>query len=418
MLCKHRLAHHSRQLFRCRTHRFYSTTTPTYPFKNLRALPFALSANDAIVQMGPYASMVSMFTEIIGSLGARYLPGLGFEPFKPTRITPVYFPAWIIDAEVQANVTSTQEEETQSVCFLPPSSDFKALSSVSFWTKHAKHIEPVPFTKDLEHQFGADVISIPYNISPFTLLEVARSLSYADCTIEEDFRFNPSSVKTNLFAAYPILIPLYLAQYSFTPPGLERVYSLTVCMEAYSPGGRIFVERLGGEKGKLIRQQFPNAPAGFIRFTDGLDGPGMHNARGVPSSACNIPALMMANPPPMLALTLESWLEDALGDDSAMGKLASMSPAVSDDDPRIREYTHEETLNTRNWMALGAELWTMKSIIAALSRSGGSQKVYVFGAGDSMQAVDAMQKNEEKLREKRESLKPSWWKEWEDKAAS
>lgn len=46
-----------------------------------------------------------MFTDFIGSLGARILPGFGFKPFQPLRITPVYFPAWIVDAEVQAEVS-------------------------------------------------------------------------------------------------------------------------------------------------------------------------------------------------------------------------------------------------------------------------------------------------------------------------
>lgn len=60
-----------------------------------------------------------MFKNIWGSLGARFLSGLGFEPFTPDRITPVYFPAWIIDAELQAKVTLSQREdgeERRQVC--------------------------------------------------------------------------------------------------------------------------------------------------------------------------------------------------------------------------------------------------------------------------------------------------------------
>ena len=29
---------------------------------------------------------------------------LGFEPIKPVRLTPVWFPGWVIDAEVQVDV--------------------------------------------------------------------------------------------------------------------------------------------------------------------------------------------------------------------------------------------------------------------------------------------------------------------------
>jgi len=37
---------------------------------------------------------------------------LGFEPLKPHRLTPVWFPGWVIDAEVQGVVTKDGE-----VCF-------------------------------------------------------------------------------------------------------------------------------------------------------------------------------------------------------------------------------------------------------------------------------------------------------------
>lgn len=51
--------------------------------------------------MGPYASACFFFRGIFGSLAARFLPGFGFQPLQPMRIIPVYFPAWIIDAEIE-----------------------------------------------------------------------------------------------------------------------------------------------------------------------------------------------------------------------------------------------------------------------------------------------------------------------------
>lgn len=77
-----------------------------------------MSPSEAIVQMGPHASAFSMFEGIIGSLGARYFPEFGFTPFTPTHITPVYFPAWIIDAEVEATVSLTDESKQVGIKYV------------------------------------------------------------------------------------------------------------------------------------------------------------------------------------------------------------------------------------------------------------------------------------------------------------
>jgi hypothetical protein len=79
------------------------------------AFPFVISQEDAIVQLGPYASRASVSGGLLGSLGARFLPGFGFKPLQPTRIQPVYLPAWFVDAEVEAKAV-TADNEGQPVC--------------------------------------------------------------------------------------------------------------------------------------------------------------------------------------------------------------------------------------------------------------------------------------------------------------
>jgi hypothetical protein len=74
-----------------------------------------MSPQDAIIYAGPYASAACMFKDIVGSLGARFLPGFGFNPIRPIRIEPVYFPAWIIDGEVEAMVSMSSDDETEQV---------------------------------------------------------------------------------------------------------------------------------------------------------------------------------------------------------------------------------------------------------------------------------------------------------------
>lgn len=61
------------------------------------------------------------------------------------------------------------------------------------------HIELAkPFSPDLAHQWGLDVMCLPYNVLPFDILDRARSLSYTDAVVSENMRFNPKSVKTSL----------------------------------------------------------------------------------------------------------------------------------------------------------------------------------------------------------------------------
>lgn len=55
-----------------------------------------------------------------------------------------------------------------------------------------------PFSPDSAHQWGLDVMCLPYNVLPFDILDRARALSYTDAVINENMRFNPQSVKMNL----------------------------------------------------------------------------------------------------------------------------------------------------------------------------------------------------------------------------
>jgi hypothetical protein len=55
-----------------------------------------------------------MFKDILGSLGARLFGlGWGFTPIQPTRIQPVYFPAWIIDTELEASAWLALDSDSE-----------------------------------------------------------------------------------------------------------------------------------------------------------------------------------------------------------------------------------------------------------------------------------------------------------------
>jgi len=45
------------------------------------------------------------FQKMLPSLGAHVLPFLNFDFLRPARFSAVYFPAWFVNGEVEANVT-------------------------------------------------------------------------------------------------------------------------------------------------------------------------------------------------------------------------------------------------------------------------------------------------------------------------
>jgi hypothetical protein len=81
---------------------------------------------------------------------------------------------------------------------LSPGSDYKVLSSATLTPYELAFTESVPFSEDLLRQHDADIACIPYNISPFSVLDIAGHLSYAEATIKPGLRFTPSTLKANL----------------------------------------------------------------------------------------------------------------------------------------------------------------------------------------------------------------------------
>lgn len=127
----------------------------------------------------------------------------------------------------------------------------KTLSSVCLRSHHLSQHETVPFTSDLETQHGTKITCLPFTINPFSLIDLAPNMSYDQSILDGSLRIHPRSIKVNLvrnfavscyyshetvfsqMAAYPVLIPLYLAKYTYTV--FDASYSVTAIVEAYCP---------------------------------------------------------------------------------------------------------------------------------------------------------------------------------------
>ncbi|KAG5720236.1 hypothetical protein E4T56_gene3323 [Termitomyces sp. T112] len=385
---------------------YSSHAQATYPFTKLRAYPFRISPEDAIVQIAPYASYVCMFQQFLGSLGARFLPGFGFEPLRPVRITPVYFPGWFIDAEVSAdfnlkNVLSRGSGITQASYL--PGSDFRVLSWVSY--RFDGGPDPVPFTEELTRQHGVDVTCIPYTISPFAAFDFVQSVT-DPVQLHENVSFVPSSIHTGMFAAYPVLFPLYLAQYEYPFPGNERL--VTFFLEAATLNGRIQTEKI--VSGEVLRDRFTrdNFPQYFIDLTHKLDDMDVPCMRGRPDYFFRFDGFKFLQQR-QIAPMMDCWLNDAVATSGVGQELAKRSGILtSDADPRIRPFTVEERKAVQSWLALSEKIESLTRILESLQKTLVTQLV----RDKRDNAIKSLEHKIAELKAKQNAVTPQWWEEW------
>ncbi|KAG6813910.1 hypothetical protein H0H92_005759 [Tricholoma furcatifolium] len=296
----------------------------TYPFTKLRAYPFQLSPEDAVVQMAPWGSSVSLFKQFIGSLGARYLPGFGFEPFRPVQMTPVYFPAWLIDAELSLDVVSEDGD--------------------------------------------------------------------------------------NKFAAYPVLIPLYLAQYKLELAG-NREKFVTLFIEASTPNGRIRCEKLSITN---ELKSFPDAPKHLVDMAHAFDELDITRLRGEFAPFVHAFGFHVSGKRGV-GTTINDWINNAIVSHDAGPLLVEKSGIItSDDDPRIRPCTLEERRSVEKWLLLSQEIQSITRVAGsfratneAARSQGGVVPQDLFD-----NTIKTMEQKIAELKAEQDEITPSWWKEW------
>ncbi|CAL1716729.1 unnamed protein product [Somion occarium] len=355
-----------------------------YPSK-VRAYPFAVSLDETINYMGINASLYCGGRNIASSLAARFLPGFGFKPIQPARTIAVYLPTWIIDAELDAKVWSrlrTQEEAQQHTVTawfqdsMMPGFVFDPLSRISLKSPSLQKYTTVPFSSELERQYEQDILCLPFTISPFSLPSLARSTSFKNAVISDDLRFDPTSVKEQMTAAYPILIPAYLLQYE-TQVDDEHQVDLTVIVEAYREKGN-YVHNNVFKIWASAMSDIPASLTQFLRVIDDVD----FMSRGPDA----FPLMRVAEVravhglPGRRARELQHWIDGLFLKEGAMPtyqdhwKDENPDGIVDWDDLRIRECVPEEVNAVRSYMDLGvveANLGDMvKNMAGVLSEAG------------------------------------------------
>ncbi|EGO24741.1 hypothetical protein SERLADRAFT_438355 [Serpula lacrymans var. lacrymans S7.9] len=344
---------------------------------------------------------------------------------QPAQIQPIYLPAWFVDAELQANAWlsphNSESEDAQqqpvnayfSQSYLPGYS-LDLLGRLAFINKNMDPRQTVPFSETLTRQSSDNVMCLPFTITPLSLPEQVRKLSFTQATVCDGFRFHPASVKPNLLAAYPVLIPIYLMRYPLATPSTY----MTVILEAYSKPGRFFAQETAAS-------------------TEDPSSPDLITHGGKPSLFAQLKLIPRGDT--VAAGALENWLSATLFEPGMTEILASDDP-INMDDPRVREWTRDEVLPVQDWLNLGAEIaglkdtlkkipidesssertfqisWRSSSQVARQapksppdSTSFGPLKVERMAGGDFVRSLKNTLK---KLERRRNDLTPEWWKQW------
>ncbi|KAF8553936.1 hypothetical protein OG21DRAFT_1522763 [Imleria badia] len=393
------------------------------------AIPFAFSPEDAITHIGVAASVAGYvgrsnkgqpnvpFTALIASILAKYFPMSGFQPLQPTRIQPVYLPTWFVRAELEAKAWLSSESDSEGSQSEAATVQFEDLYLPGFNLDFGRilvrdpptHIELAkPFSPDLAHQWGLDVMCLPYNVLPFDILDSARNLSYNNAVISENMRFSPQSVKMNLAAAYPVLLPVYLAQYVSREPWPH----VTILLAAHSDPGVHYIHIPHPDTEDSVRLPFEELVAGQDDYIEVGSTPEDAEVRAV-----------VVNPmgDNLLSDELSSWLNDILQQRNSLVSMAASHP-INMEDPRIREWTQEEVDSVHKWLHMGRAHSFFKTILKNMNLDESQITSLKPGAqGETKFVVDLFEaflkadpEQAQKWQETRAASTPEWWRQWEE----
>ncbi|KAI9061292.1 hypothetical protein FKP32DRAFT_1631332 [Trametes sanguinea] len=416
----------SRQACRTSSSRYYSD--------KVRAFPFVVSREQAISELSlrtaGYTAQKSLSTLL------RYLfPSLNVDALRPVRAVPVYLPTWVVDAEFEATAWVKKAEsddhyikdhiQVQFAQSDMPGFLYSPLSSLSFMTPTALDVDStpaVPWSESLRRHDGHDVLCLPYSLTPLHLVDAARSLSMADANITNTFRFEPASVKHTMLAAYPVLIPGYIAQYNVELPDpatrQRRETIVSAFIEAHVPHGRSAIEvtPIAKELFKLFNVPPPDL------FINGQYAP---LARAF---ACVYKVTGRHINSQVARVQVEEWVDSALAQEIPLQRYRERFFGTTEAeairkveshwaDARIRPFDAAERDANLAWLGCGSDAFMLKSSLEVYRESHdapkGEQQADTTIQGTNDAELEWIKRQAEIAEQKRKELMPGWLAEYE-----
>jgi len=107
------------------------------------------------------------------------------------------------------------------------------LSRLSLGSSAFKQGNGIRFSDDLRTQRGTEILCLPFTLTPFRIVDLLRSLPQQQASPHKSLRLYPSSLKESMLAAFPILVPIYLAQYQVYTASKADAITFTAILEAH-----------------------------------------------------------------------------------------------------------------------------------------------------------------------------------------
>ncbi|KDR76153.1 hypothetical protein GALMADRAFT_462968 [Galerina marginata CBS 339.88] len=219
---------------------YTASPTSVYPYKKLRAFPFVMSPETAQRRMANHAQRLCGGPYFLRTTFRDLFPDTWDIKFKrPTLFAAVYFPAWLISGTMFSKAIFDDTKDLTLFFFSKitylPGCDLSTMSTPVFWSYELSDIEPVPLTENLLTQHDLRVNCVPFNTSPFSVLDLCSSVSEDGFSLKPGVKIIPHIVDD--FVAMPVLLPLYVATYADENHDSGDV--LTLYIQAHSNDGNI-----------------------------------------------------------------------------------------------------------------------------------------------------------------------------------
>ncbi|EIW57579.1 uncharacterized protein TRAVEDRAFT_29627 [Trametes versicolor FP-101664 SS1] len=341
----------------------------------VRVFPFVASKEKAVAWLNCGAALTTG-DRPLNTLLRYVFPSLDLDALRPVRVQPAYIPTWVVDAELEGTIWAKKQDtddhftkDTAQIQFAQtelPGFTYRPLSSLSFMTPELLEANTVPWSDDLRKNGEDQVLCPPFAHTPFHLSEAMRTLSTADATVADVLRFEPSSVKETMMAAYPVLIPVYLAQYKVMTPikGQRQEMTITAYLEAGVPNGRI-----AGETVPVLKEML-----GMW----GIDPPELlvgGRYKDLVHNFTNVRSLTAHNVTLAHRTLVEEYADRALVAGKPLRRYrerffppARGAAAIDWTDTRIRPFEPEERHTNLRWLAASADLFLLRSMLQVYER--------------------------------------------------
>ncbi|SPC63764.1 uncharacterized protein UHOD_03793 [Ustilago sp. UG-2017b] len=275
--------------FPLRTTASFSAGIPRHHQAKVEVLPFRIptkAAQDYLTTLATTEVMPRLMSkwdifkhQVLSLIGLRSVSNDDRKIVQLEHMTALYLPTWIVDAsfEIKCRGNDGRAEANFIVTSSRFPADWDNLAMVDYesYESHLKH------EKESKVKIKGGIPDpIPFTISPLFLPDMLRrELELKDLTFAPDFesginlpggdkhglgltialvdqdgeqlrsppvRFEPNTLKLDMMAAYPILMPLHMAEFSYVEEEGEKHY-ITMVLGAWDTNGLQFCMKEKGE---------------------------------------------------------------------------------------------------------------------------------------------------------------------------